>query len=492
MKSGETWYEILEISSEATVEDIRLAYFEHARKYHPDTNPGDLARDWFFQIQEAYETLSDPKKRRDYDESIRGRKNLKDSVGISVKYSSSTIPRLDEAQVVYVMIELNSLVELDHAKIPQNHLCLVIDRSTSMKGSRIEMVKENILQFIEKLRPSDVISIVTFNDRADLLITPTKVSEIHLISEKLATIKCSGSTELYTGIKAGFDLLWGNSASGIRKQMILLTDGHTYGDEEACYTLAQKLKTRGITLNALGIGHEWNDVFLDHLSGLTGGSSIFISNTSDLRNYVQKLSESISVTAAENLSFDFQSEDGITTNYIYRLRPDVSVLPLENPVPMGEIYFNKKSVYLLSFTIPPVQEKMTSVILAKGKIRYHPSAHSDRKMRLFVNMTLAVKGTQQILNPPQDIIEALSRISIYQMQEKANLDVINGHLNHAVARLGSISTQLFKLGNPEMAFKAIQEAELIKTSGKYSKDGDKQLKYGTRALLSPEVEKRES
>ncbi|MDP3449591.1 MAG: hypothetical protein Q8R87_03340, partial [Anaerolineaceae bacterium] len=81
---------------------------------------------------------------------------------------------------------------------------------------------------------------------------------------------------------------------------------------------------------------------------------------------------------------------------------------------------------------------------------------------------------------------------IYQMQEKANLDVINGHFNHAVARLGSISTQLFKLGNPEMAFKAIQEAELIKTSGKYSKDGDKQLKYGTRALLSPEVEKRES
>lgn len=492
MKSGETWYEILEISSEATSEEIRLAYFEHARKYHPDTNPGDLAREWFFQIQEAYETLSDPKKRKDYDDSIRGRKNLKDMVGISVKYSTDALPKMDEPQIVYAMIELNSLVELDRSKIPQNHVCLVIDRSTSMKGSRIEMVKENIIQFMEKLKPTDLISIVTFNDRSDLLLTPTKVSDTHLISEKLATIKCSGSTEIYSGLKAGFDLLWGSGSSGIRKQMILLTDGHTYGDEEACYALAQKLHSRGITLSALGFGHEWNDTFLDRLSGLTGGSSTFISSTQDLRNYVQRLSESISIAAVENITFDYQSDNGVVTNYIYRLSPDVSVLPLEIPVPMGELYFNKKTVFLISFTIQPIEAKVSSVILAKGKIRYQASGHADRKMRLFVNLALPVEGIEPKLNPPQEIVEALSRISIYQMQEKANSDVKNGNFEQAVARLGSISTQLFKLGNPDMALKAMQEADLIKTSGSYSKEGDKQLKYGTRALLSPEVEKRES
>ncbi|PKN97407.1 MAG: hypothetical protein CVU42_16160 [Chloroflexi bacterium HGW-Chloroflexi-4] len=492
MKSGETWYEILEISSEASSEEIRLAYFELARKYHPDTNPGDLAREWFFQIQQAYETLSDPKKRHDYDESIRGRKILKDTIGITVKYSTASIPRLNEPQVIYAMIEMNSLVDLDRTKIPQNHLCLVIDKSTSMKGSRIEMVKENIIQFVEKLKPTDVISIVAFNDRADLLLSPTKVSDINFISEKLSAIKCSGSTEIYTGLKSGFDLLWGNNTAGVRKQLILLTDGHTYGDEEACYGLAQKLQSRGIILSGLGIGHEWNDDFLDRLSGLTGGTSTFISSTQDLRNYIHKLSESVSITAAENISYDFQSDEGIITNYMYRLSPDVSVLPLEKPMPLGEIYFNKKSVYLMSFTIPPVRQKQTTVILVKGKIRYQPSAHADRKMRLFVNLALGVEGTEPNLNPPQEIVEALARISVYQMQEKANSDVKNGDFNKAVARLGSISTQLFKLGNPDMAQKVMQEADLIKTSGKYSKDGDKQLKYGTRALLSPEIEERVS
>ena len=64
--------------------------------------------------------------------------------------------------------------------------------------------------------------------------------------------------------------------------------------------------------------------------------------------------------------------------------------------------------------------------------------------------------------PPKEIVEALSRISIYQMQEKANSDVKNGNFDQAVTRLGSISTQLFKLGNPGMALKAMQEADLLK------------------------------
>lgn len=492
MNSGETWYEILDISSEANSDEIRHAYFEQARKYHPDTNSSDRAREWFFQIQEAYDVLSNPTARKTYDESIGNRKNLKDLIGLSIKYSKNSVARLNESQIVYAMLELNSLVELNQSRIPQNHLCLIIDRSTSMKGSRIEMVKDSIIQFIAKLRPTDLISIITFNDRADILLTPTKVADVSQINDKLSQIVCSGSTELFTGMKTGFDLLWGNSVTGVRKQLILFTDGHTYGDEDACYTLAQKLRTRGITLNALGIGHEWNDIFLDRLSGLTGGNSTFISSTHDLQSYVNNLSESISISIADNLAMDYHSDDNVLTNYIYRLSPDVSVLPMENPIPMGEIYYKKRSIYFMSFTVPPCDKEKKSVLLLKGKIRYSANTFTDRKMRLVINLSLPVSDSNSVINPPKEIIEALSRISIYQMQEKANYEVRSGNFDQAVARLGSISTQLFRLGNSEMALKTLNEAEMLKNSRKYSKDGDKQLKYGTRALLLPQIEKSES
>src|SRR4029078_5533448 len=65
-------YVLLGIEREATLEDIKRAYRRLARRLHPDINPGDRAAEQRFrQIAEAYETLSDPDRRRRYDTAGR-------------------------------------------------------------------------------------------------------------------------------------------------------------------------------------------------------------------------------------------------------------------------------------------------------------------------------------------------------------------------------------------------------------------------------------
>src|SRR5690242_8179878 len=63
------YYETLGVPKQASADDIRKAYRKLARKYHPDLNPGDKSSEERFKnVQEAYDILSDAKKRSMYDQ----------------------------------------------------------------------------------------------------------------------------------------------------------------------------------------------------------------------------------------------------------------------------------------------------------------------------------------------------------------------------------------------------------------------------------------
>ena len=74
------YYDILGISKDATEDEIKSAYRNLAKKYHPDLNPGDEeAENNFKEAAEAYEILSDPSKRRRYD--LLGHDGVKGQAG---------------------------------------------------------------------------------------------------------------------------------------------------------------------------------------------------------------------------------------------------------------------------------------------------------------------------------------------------------------------------------------------------------------------------
>lgn len=491
---GESYYELLGLTRDATAEEIRQAYFLCVRKVHPDASSDPNAKEKFIAIQTAYEVLIDKDKRREYDLTLPSREYSAPLLSTRILLSKSQLPRLDEPQLLYALLEIECLAQPNSDQIPQSHFCFVIDRSTSMNGSRMGMVKANLLKVIPKLKPNDLVSLVTFSDRADILLTPTPVKEIKSIEAKINKIFCSGGTEIYRGLKSGVDLLWHGNDHTFNKHLLLLTDGHTYGDEESCFQLAKDAFLQGIMISGLGIGHEWNDPFLDKLSSLTGGSTLFVTSQEDLYNYLNQQVKNNELIYARNLTLEYESPDNVSIRYGFRLQPDIMPLEIGNAIPIGDLFFGKKSQFLFEFLINPTNKNDEEIRLLKGRIKMDLGSNANAESaRILINSNIHIKDNLEKENPPVEIIRALSKLTLYKMQEKSREDVSKGEYLPAVKRMHYLASKVLSQGETKLAKTILFEAESVYNNHHYSQDGDKRLKYGTKALfLLPEPKLRSS
>ncbi len=85
--------------------------------------------------------------------------------------------------------------------------------------------------------------------------------------------------------------------------------------------------------------------------------------------------------------------------------------------------------------------------------------------------------------PPRILIEALSRLSLYRLQEMARKDIKNGDIGKATSRLKNLATQLLTSGETALAQTVMLELDQIHSSQQMDPDAEKRIKYGTRALL---------
>ena len=483
MISGDDLYSRLGLGKDASADDIRNAYFEAARRLHPDTNPDPRSVELFLKVQEAYEILSNPDKKRLYDASSPKTEANSPAVSFNVVYSRQSLTILDEPQLVYVILDLTSIPDPGNVVTPPLNLCLVIDRSTSMQGQRMDMVKNNVHQLIQELRPQDIISIVSYSDRAEVLLTPTRISDMGKTSSRVNKIQTSGSTEIYYGLEAGLAQLRANINSGYISHLILLTDGRTYGDEEACLKLAEQAASDGISISGLGIGADWNDKFLDQIASYSGGSTAYITGTHDLKNYLSQKLQMLGKVYAENILLDFASDPGCKLTYVFRIQPEATPLCAQTPICVGNVAQFQSMRVLLEFQVDPITKPVEEIALAKGFIRMDIPTWTVPSTWLRLNLALPVSEDIDLQPPPQAIMQCLSRLMLYRMQEKAREEVEKGDIAKATRHLHYLATHLLSQGERELAQAVLLEADAVNNDQKYSKEGDKRIKYGTRALL---------
>ncbi|MDK3161528.1 DnaJ domain-containing protein [Kamptonema cortianum] len=481
-------YAILGLTHDATPDDIKAAYRRAARRLHPDVNqhnPGAIVQ--FQDITTSYELLLDERKRNAYLETAKTSRPSSSGFIFRVTPSKRAVMPLPESQVVYLLAEIIPDTRDPIATFKREsrlNLALILDRSKSMAGIRLEKVKVAAHQIIDQLTPEDIFSVVTFNDFGEVVIAATPVKDKPALKARVSMMAAEGSTEMFQGLSLGIEEVRRFLAPRLVNHAILLTDGATYGDEQKCLELAKEAAAEGISISAMGLGQDWNDKFLDNLASLTGGHSAYVNTSSAVVRFLNDHVRNLANVYAERIQLSVAPDPDITLESAFKLAPNPQPLSVDSGyIPLGSLQVNRTISVLLQLELPAsLKEGFRSVarLVSQGDIfleRIH-------KFQGITDISLEVNAHPPVEDPPTSILDALGKLTLYRMQERAQEALDRGDVQEATRRLQILGTRLTEMGQPELGAQALAEARNVSKTSMLSEQGRKSLKYTTRFLLA--------
>ncbi len=485
MNVDRDYYRVLGVPPSASREEIQRAYHKLARRYHPDSREVDTPTMLFHHIQEAYATLGDADSRRRYDRR-RTESAIPDApaLGWNVVLSRDCLPALYGKQMLYMLVRVEPGAE--PAGQPHRvNLCLVIDRSTSMKGARLEQVKAAARQTVASLDPHDALSVVAFDDRAEVVIPAQMGISRTEARTRVASLRAKGGTEILRGLRLGLEQLDAYHGEGVISHLILITDGRTYGDDEECVVEAQGARLRGIGITTLGMGDDWNDSLLDQIAYRSGGTSAYVASPTQMTDVLRKKVCGLKRVVATGLTLQVHPTEGVAVESASLFSPYVGPLNLhEGIIRLGSLELERSLQALLEISVeqrPPGGQRLLELELQGNT---HPLGRPETLRKDIWCLFIARPPDHDETEVPSAVVDALERVTLYRIQEQVWRALDQGRIDEATRGLETVAARLSASGRSKLAQLVKKEARRISTGGRATQRARKTIRYGTRTMDS--------
>ena len=416
------------------------------------------------------------------DTNAFDRNSEESAIQVTITDSCGQLSATDSTQLVYVLIDMSPPEAAQSTDILPLNLSLVIDRSTSMKGARLDKVKTAAKMIIEKLSPRDNLSVISYSDRAEVVVPATQVDDRNRLAARVNQITASGGTEILQGLKAGVKELRSVPLQKYVNHLILLTDGHTYGDDKECLDLAERSASRGIGLSAFGIGDEWNDEFLDALVAPSGGQSGYIAEPEQVIHYLRQRIQGLGVIYAQNVQLREQFPPAVQIKDAFKLSPFAQPLKISrNQLNLGTIEGEVPLVLLLELLVDfdSAGQIMSLPIRLAAEIPTLDNPHISITQTHGLIINTHPQGQTNTV-----LLEAVQILNLYRMHEQALNDVNHGNMDAATKRMERLTERFREAGLNGLAQTAKAQTLHLAQTGKVDATGRMSLKFATRQQLT--------
>lgn len=388
-----------------------------------------------------------------------------------------SILKAGQKQQAWMRVGLKGFhLEQDGARAPIN-AAIVLDRSGSMQGEKIQRAREAAIGALDLLNADDIVSIIAYDSDVSVLVPATKLTDKQQVAAIIREIQPGGNTALFGGVSKG--------AAEVRKFMddkhvnriILLSDGLANVGPSSpgeLGDLGASMKKENISVSTLGLGLGYNEDLMVQLAGRSGGNHQFIENASELAEIFRREFDDVLSVVAQTVDIHIDIPEGIRPVRVLGNAADINGQSVITR--LSQVYSDQQKHVVVEVEIP-ADLAHAAVDSAGSEI--------EKAMQL-----AAVKVSyRNMVSESTETLTGEVSVSFSSSDEKVKASVNNSVMADVVALVASeqnkMATDLLDRGDILGCRKSLEENALFldMNADKYKRPELKQLGLSNRLQL---------
>ncbi len=372
-----------------------------------------------------------------------------------------TLLALDGEHDVHAMVEIVAPeLELSDARDPLR-LALVLDRSGSMAGRKLEVAKRCATWLVGRLDPRDEIALVTYDDEVRLLAPLSPPSD--RLRAAIDGIRPGGSTNLSGGWLKGLEALGRGNGAGLRK-VLLLSDGLAnvgITEPSVLTELAANARGQGVGTTTIGFGSDFDEELMTALAEAGGGHAHFAETPDAAPAIFSEELEGLTSIVAQNVSIEIRPGAEVE---VLGILNDFPQIPVEGgvQVELGDAYAGERRRVVLGFHVPYLAA-LGPVAVAEIVLRYvsvgDEVAHHEVTIPVVANVVSAKEAAHAL--PDAAVREEVLVLRAAKAREEAIGLADSGQVDAARRRLFGVAADMRATGVDALA----ADAEVLEVLG---------------------------